>query len=99
MQTTYDEREHRGGFHRISAHARLRSWVGGRPAAPAGPAGAVLAQFADGPLEGTTREVTAIEGRPPKTIDVEFGGRTVRYCLSHWQQSGHSAVYGYLYDV
>jgi hypothetical protein len=59
----------------------------------------LVAELADGPLAGATREVRAIEGRPPKTIDVDAGERTVRYCLAEWEQSGHRAVYGYLYDV
>lgn len=63
------------------------------------PAKVLVAQLADGPLAGSTREVTAVEGRPPKTIEVEVGGRRARYCLTEWEQSGRSAVYGFLYDV
>ena len=49
---------------------------------------------------GTTTEVPAVEGRPPKTIDVERpGNASVRYCLDVWDQSGHSAVYSFLYEV
>jgi hypothetical protein len=58
-----------------------------------------VAKLVDGPLSGSTREITAVEGRPPKTIDVDFGGRMVRYCLAEWEQSGHSAIYGFLYEV
>jgi hypothetical protein len=60
----------------------------------------VTAVLEDGPLSGTTTEVAAVEGRPPKTIDVDRpGGVTARYCLAGWNQSGHSAVYTFLYDV
>lgn len=61
--------------------------------------GVLVAQLLDGPLAGSTREVRAIEGRPPKTLDIDSGGRTMRYCLAKWEQSGHTAVYGFLYDV
>jgi hypothetical protein len=61
--------------------------------------GRIVAKLADGPLSGSTREVTAVEGRPPKTIDLDHGDHMVRYCLAHWEQSGQSAVYGFLYDV
>ena len=64
-----------------------------------GPAGTLVAKLADGPLSGSTRDVVAVEGRPPKTIDVEFGDRKARYCLAEWEQSGHSAIYGFLYEV
>jgi hypothetical protein len=60
----------------------------------------ITARLADGPLSGTTREVPAVEGRPPKTIDVEGpGDGRSRYCLAEWEQSGHSAVYSFLYEV
>ena len=54
----------------------------------------------DGPLKGTTMEVEAVEGRPPKTIDLpdEHGG-TCRYCLSEWTQEGMTASYTFLYPV
>lgn len=60
----------------------------------------ITAMLADGPMSGTTTDVAAVEGRPPKTIDV--GGpddRRARYGLSEWEQSGHSAVYSFLYEV
>ena len=58
------------------------------------------AELADGPLAGTTIAVAAVEGRPPKTVDVNGpGGTRHRYCLAEWQQSGHSAEYTFLYDV
>jgi hypothetical protein len=59
----------------------------------------LVAKFIDGPLSGSTREVVAVEGRPPKTLDVDFDDRKLRYCLAEWKQSGHSATYGFLYDV
>ena len=60
----------------------------------------IAARLADGPLSGTTTDVPAVEGRPPKTIDVAGAGDTRhRYCLAEWQQSGHSAVYSFLYEV
>jgi hypothetical protein len=60
----------------------------------------IEARLVDGPLSGTTTDVAAVEGRPPKTIDVDGpdGGRS-RYCLAEWEQSGHSAVYSFLYAV
>jgi hypothetical protein len=63
------------------------------------PDGTLVAKLADGPLSGSTREVVAVEGRPPKTIEVDFGDRKARYCLAEWEQSGHSATYGFLYEV
>lgn len=60
---------------------------------------ALLAKLVDGPLSGSTHEVAAVEGRPPKTIDLEDGERRVRYCLAEWEQSGHSATYAFLYEV
>jgi hypothetical protein len=60
----------------------------------------ISATLADGPMSGTTTNVAAVEGRPPKTIDVDGPGDTRnRYCLSDWEQTGHSAVYGFLYEV
>jgi hypothetical protein len=60
----------------------------------------ITATFSDGPLEGTSLEVQAVEGRPPKTIDVPTDdGTTCRYCLVGWVQSGRSALYTFLYRV
>jgi hypothetical protein len=60
----------------------------------------IVARLADGPLSGKTTDVPAVEGRPPKTIDVEGAGDSRnRYCLAEWEQSGHSAVYSFLYEV
>ena len=54
----------------------------------------------DGPLQGQTLDIEAVEGRPPKTIDVPDGeGGTYRYCLADWSQGGPSAVYTFLYGV
>ena len=60
----------------------------------------ITAMFADGPLSGTTTDVSAVEGRPPKTIDVDGpGGSRCRYCLADWEQLGHAAVYSFLYEI
>jgi hypothetical protein len=59
----------------------------------------LVAKLADGPLSGSTHEVVAVEGRPPKTIEVDYGDRRARYCLAEWEQSGHSAIYAFLYEV
>jgi hypothetical protein len=60
----------------------------------------IVARLADGPLSGTTADVAAVEGRPPKTIDIKGAGdRRNRYCLAEWEQRGHSAVYSFLYEV
>jgi hypothetical protein len=60
----------------------------------------ITAQLTDGPLSGKRIGVHAVEGRPPKTIDVddEADGQC-RYCLAEWEQAGHSAVYTFLYQV
>jgi hypothetical protein len=51
-------------------------------------------------MQGKTVEVEAVEGRPPKTIDVpdEKGG-ACRYCLAEWTQEGMTAAYTFLYPV
>jgi hypothetical protein len=60
----------------------------------------ITAILVDGPMSGTRIDVEAVEGRPPKTIDVDGPGeRRSRYCLSDWQQSGHAANYSFLYEV
>ncbi len=60
----------------------------------------VTALLEDGPLRGRRLDVDTIEGRPPKTIDVpEDGGGTLRYCLTHWEQTGPTADYSFLYSV
>lgn len=92
----------RVAYRRLPGGSRLRNWAG-KPtadkAAESEPSRTLVAKFADGPLAGSTREVSAVEGRPPKTIDLDFGDRRVRYCLAEWEQSGHSAIYGFLYEV
>ena len=51
-------------------------------------------------MQGKTVEVEAVEGRPPKTIDVpdEKGG-ACRYGLEQWTQEGMTAAYTFLYAV
>ena len=60
----------------------------------------ITAILKGGPLGGQSREAGVVEGRPPKTIELsaEDGG-TLRYGLAEWTQSGHSAVYEFLYRV
>ena len=54
----------------------------------------------DGPLRGKRIDAHVVEGRPPRTVDVPADdGSTCRYCLAQWTQSGHSAVYTFLYRV
>jgi hypothetical protein len=51
-------------------------------------------------MEGKSIEVEAVEGRPPKTIDVPDGsGGTFRYGLDDWTQEGMAAAYAFLYAV
>jgi hypothetical protein len=46
-------------------------------------------------MQGKTVEVDAVEGRPPKTIDVpDQKGGACRYCLT---QEGMTAAYTFLY--
>jgi len=60
----------------------------------------VAAKLIDGPLAGTTVTADVVEGRPPKTIDVEGPDRVrQRYCLAEWEQAGNSADYTFLYEV
>ena len=67
---------------------------------PSGSAPMVVAELEDGPLKGRSVDVDVIEGRPPKTVDVEAGdGSMCRYCLAEWQQSGASAAYTFLYRL
>ncbi len=63
-------------------------------------AAAVQALLEDGPLQGTTVEVEAVEGRPPKTVDVpDDKGGVCRYCLAECTQEGMTAAYTFLYAV
>ncbi len=54
----------------------------------------------NGPMQGKPVEVEPVEGRPPKTIDLQNeNGGTERYCLSEWNQEGMTAAYTFLYAV
>ena len=60
----------------------------------------ITATLEDGPLKGRSIETEVVEGRPPKTLDLaDDDGRTCRYCLEGWVQSGQSAKYTFLYHV
>jgi len=60
----------------------------------------VRALLQDGPLQGRAIEVEAVEGRPPKTIDLpDEAGGVCRYCLEQWVQEGMTATYTFLYTV
>jgi hypothetical protein len=59
----------------------------------------IVAVLDGGPLAGRRIEAEVVEGRPPKTIDVDDDGSTWRYCLAEWEQAGPSAVYTFLYAV
>jgi hypothetical protein len=67
---------------------------------PAESGPAITATLSDGPLEGRAIKADVIEGRPPKTIDVQGDDEsTCRYCLAGWVQSGPSAVYTFLHRI
>jgi hypothetical protein len=60
----------------------------------------VKALLTDGPLQGKPFEVEPVEGRPPKTIDLQDDDAgTLRYCLSELNQQGMTAAYTFLYAV
>jgi len=60
----------------------------------------MVAELVDGPLKGGSIDVEAVEGRPPKTVDVAApDGDTCRYCLAKWTQAGHTAAYAFLYRL
>jgi hypothetical protein len=60
----------------------------------------IRALLTDGPRQGESIEVEAVEGRPPMTVDVpNEGDHTLRYCLSELNQEGMTAVYTFLYAV
>jgi hypothetical protein len=68
------------------------------PPRDAGPT--IIALLEGGPLAGRRLDAEIVEGRPPRTIDVEADdGSTCRYCLAEWAQAGPSAVYTFLYRV
>jgi hypothetical protein len=60
----------------------------------------IIATLDDGPLRGRRIEAHVLQGRPPSTIDVPADdGRTCRYCLAEWAQSGPSAVYAFVFTI
>jgi hypothetical protein len=69
-----------------------------RPPAPARTSGpTILAVLEGGPLAGRRIAVEVVEGRPPKTIDVDADdGGTCRYGLFEWMQAGPTAAYTFL---
>jgi hypothetical protein len=81
--------------------ARATAPSTGEPTAPAREVGAtIVAVLEGGPLAGRRIESDVVEGRPPRTIDVDADdGSTYRYCLAEWTQAGPSAVYTFLYRV
>ena len=48
------------------------------------------------PHDSPAAYARAVEGRPPKVVDVPTA---CRYCLADWGQSGPSTVYTFLYRV
>jgi hypothetical protein len=65
------------------------------PARELGPT--IVAVLEGGPLAGRRIEVEVVEGRPPKTIDVDGDdGSASRYGLSEWMQAGPTAAYTFL---
>jgi hypothetical protein len=100
----------RGNWKRRAANFLARVGQAGCPPGPSedtavqrGPdespyAAAVRVLLEDGPMQGKT--VEAVEGRPPKTIDVPDEKRgTWRYCLAQSTQEGMTAAYTFLYAV
>jgi Icc protein len=59
----------------------------------------IVAVLEGGPLAGRRLDAETVEGRPPRTIDIDDDGKTFRYCLAEWAQAGPSAVYTFLYPV
>ena len=59
----------------------------------------ITATLVDGPLAGDTIETDAVEGRPPKVIDVPGENESCRYCLAQWAQNGPPVLYTFLYHV
>jgi hypothetical protein len=58
------------------------------------------ALLTDGPLQGESIEVEAVEGRPPMTVDLQNeGDGTLRYCLLELNQERMTAAYTFLYAV
>jgi hypothetical protein len=74
---------------------RFGSRGGSREAGPT-----ITAVLEGGPLAGRRLEAAVVEGRPPKTLDVDADdGGKCRYCLAEWAQAGPTAVYTFLYRV
>jgi len=70
------------------------------PAAhPGGGPPTIVAELDDGPLAGRRVDVEVVEGRPPKTVEVDDPGGACRYCLAQWKQAGGTATYTFLYRV
>jgi hypothetical protein len=60
----------------------------------------ITAMLELGPLAGRRIDVNIVEGRPPKTINLQADdGSRCRYCLDDWVQTGWSATYTFLYRV
>jgi hypothetical protein len=59
----------------------------------------IVAELDDGPLAGRRVDVEVVEGRPPKTVEVDDAGGACRYCLAQWTQAGGTATYTFLYRV
>jgi hypothetical protein len=59
----------------------------------------IVAELGDGPLAGRRVDVEVVEGRPPKTVEVDDAGGACRYCLAQWTQAGGTATYTFLYRV
>ena len=59
----------------------------------------ITAVLEDGPLQGRRVKTYPVEGRPPKTLDVDAPDGSFRYALSDWVQTGMSANYSFLYRV
>jgi hypothetical protein len=84
----------------FSAPARHLTRVGMTRASERETGPTITAVLEGGPLGGRRTEVDVVEGRPPKTIDLDADdGTTCRYCLKDWVQTGPSAVYAFLYRV
>jgi hypothetical protein len=94
--STPDPRNRRGRFGRRSDPSPEPE----RAVARSGGGPMIVAELGDGPLDGRRLDVETVEGRPPKTIDVDApDGGTCRYCLANWTQTGGSAAYTFLYRL
>ena len=60
----------------------------------------IVATLKGGPRAKRRVDAEIVEGRPPKTLDLEAddGGRC-RYCLEGLVQGGESAAYEFLYRI